>query len=407
MKKCLLESSPLKDRNLSKPAIEFKTKIRGGFPFLKQRNGGKSYENNAMDGLTRIDEIMRLSERKIQIASPNTSSAQRHSGADLPNKRTGFGDIIGQNSAIIDLIDIARKIARTDMIVSLRGATGTGKDLFAKAIHTASNLTGPFIPISCATLPEQLLESELFGYVGGAFTGCRKEGKPGLFEIAQNGTVLLDEITEMPLNSQAKILRLIQEKRVRRIGGAEEILINSRIITATNQNLEQMVEKKQFRQDLYYRINVLPIHIPPLQERREDIPLLANHYLFQLGKEMGRDVLSFTPAAMNKLCRHEWPGNVRELKNVIARAAILTDCETIDVDVILFSHEISRNNQRKERQDQGKKNESLSLKSLVAAYERRVILRTLKKHSSIRKAAKCLQLSHTALHNKIKKYQLS
>ncbi len=187
----------------------------------------------------------------------------------------GFSDIIGRHPAILAAITFAKKIAGTDSIISIRGASGTGKELFARAIHSASGRKGSFVPINCAALPEQLLESELFGYAKGAFTGGRKEGKPGLFEIAKDGTVFLDEIAEMPLSCQAKILRVIQDKCVRRVGGSAEIQIDTRIVTATNRNLEQRVEQKAFRQDLYYRINVLPIHIPPLRERSDDIPLVG------------------------------------------------------------------------------------------------------------------------------------
>ncbi|MBT8763943.1 sigma 54-interacting transcriptional regulator [Desulfohalobiaceae bacterium Ax17] len=320
--------------------------------------------------------------------------------------RISFSDIIGQHPTITAAISFAQKIASTDSIVLIRGASGTGKELFARAIHTESGRKGPFVPINCAAFPEQLLESELFGYVGGAFTGGRKEGKPGLFEIAKDGTVFLDEIAEMPLSAQAKILRLIHDKRVRRIGGIEEVPVNTRIITATNRNLEQLVEAKLFRQDLYYRINVLPIHIPPLAERIEDIPILVEHFLFQLASKLGKKVQSITKEALNKLCLHSWPGNVRELKNVVERAAILSDGDKIDVDCILFSYEIGKNMKGGLNQAHHKGTRSRSLKTALAEYEKTIILETLEKSSSIRKAAQALGISHTALLNKIKKYQI-
>ena len=317
-----------------------------------------------------------------------------------------FTDIIGQHPSITAAISFAQKIASTDSIVLIRGASGTGKELFARAIHTESGRKGPFVPINCAAFPEQLLESELFGYVGGAFTGGRKEGKPGLFEIAKDGTVFLDEIAEMPLSAQAKILRLIHDKRVRRIGGIEEVPVNTRIITATNRNLEQLVEAKLFRQDLYYRINVLPIHIPPLAERVEDIPILVEHFLFQLASKLGKKVQSITKEALNKLCLHSWPGNVRELKNVVERAAILSDGDKIDADCILFSYEIGKNMKGGLNHAHHKGLRSRSLKTALAEYEKNIIVETLEKSSSIRKAAQTLGVSHTALLNKIKKYQI-
>lgn len=322
-----------------------------------------------------------------------------------PNQ-ISFSDIIGSDPTIQAAVQFARKIASTDAIVSVRGDSGTGKELVAHAIHTASGRRGPFVPINCAALPEQLLESELFGYVGGAFTGSLREGKPGLFEIAAGGTVFLDEIAEMPLGSQAKILRLIQEKCVRRIGGAKEIPIHTRIITATNKSLERMVEENLFRQDLYYRINVLPIHIPPLRERKADIPLLTEHFLFLLGSRLRKNSPAVTPAALEKLSAHHWPGNVRELKNVVERAAILSEGDAIDVDAILFSHEIARSIRGSRALPPVPKPNGKPLKSMIGEYERRIIIEILETSNSIRQAARTLQLSHTALLNKLKKYDI-
>jgi transcriptional regulator with PAS, ATPase and Fis domain len=320
--------------------------------------------------------------------------------------RVTFTDIIGQSPAITAAIAFAQKIADTDTIVSIRGGSGTGKELFARAIHTESGRTGPFVPINCAALPEQLLESELFGYVSGAFTGGRKDGKAGLFEIARNGTVFLDEVAEMPLGSQAKILRMIQEKKVRRIGGSKEIPIDARIITATNQNLEQLIKEKLFRTDLYYRINVLPIHIPPLQDRTEDILLLVEHFLFQLASRLDTKIRSLTTAALDKLCRHVWPGNVRELKNVVERAAIMSEEDKIDFDSIIFSHEIGKTLKELQNRNNTQRKQRGALKKQIAEYEKDIILDMLKQSRSIRQAAASLHLSHTALLNKIKKHHI-
>ncbi|MFO8164108.1 MAG: sigma 54-interacting transcriptional regulator [Desulfatiglandales bacterium] len=318
-----------------------------------------------------------------------------------------FSDIIGRSPAINEAIAFAQKIAGTDSVVSIRGASGTGKELLAHAIHTASSRSGPFVPVSCAALPEQLLESELFGYVGGAFTGSLREGKQGLFEIARDGTIFLDEISEMPLASQAKILRVIQEKKIRRIGGSEEIPVDTRIITATNQNLEQLMEQKLFRQDLYYRVNVLPIHIPPLEERIGDIPILVEHFLFQLASKLGKKTQSFTPEALDKLSHHNWPGNVRELKNVIERAAILCDKDTIDIDYILFSHEIGKKKQVAKSLVLPDKVKGQSLKESISKYEKEIIMEALANSRSMRGAAKLLGMSHTALLRKLKKLDIN
>ncbi|MBF0200919.1 MAG: sigma 54-interacting transcriptional regulator [Desulfamplus sp.] len=315
-----------------------------------------------------------------------------------------FADIIGNTSAIKDAIAFADKISNTDVTVAIHGASGTGKELFAKAIHNRSGRKGSYIPVNCAALPEQLLESELFGYVGGSFTGGRKEGKPGLFETANQGTVFLDEIGEMPMGSQAKLLRLLQERSVRRIGAAREIPINARIITATNKNLEQLVKQNLFREDLYYRINVLPIHIPPLRHRREDIPLLVEHFLFQLLMGLGKEITPLTPAALNKLAAHEWPGNIRELKNVIERAAFISNGPLIDVDAVVFSHEMS---QYKVMGSQPRGDEIRPIREQVGDFEAGIIVDVLKSRKTIRRAAAALGISHPALLKKMKKYNIS
>ncbi len=317
-----------------------------------------------------------------------------------------FSDIIGRNPAITSAILFAQKVAATDSIISIRGDSGTGKELFARSIHSASGRSGPFIPINCAALPEQLLESELFGYARGAFTGSRKEGKPGLFEVAKQGTLFLDEIAEMPLSCQAKILRVIQDKSIRRISGSKEIRVDTRIVTATNRNLEQRVEKKDFRQDLYYRINVLPIHIPPLKERRDDIPLLADHFLFQLAAKLGKRIQVVSPEGLQKMMQHNWPGNVRELKNVVERAAILCEEQQIDVSSIIFSHEMGPPFNPAVGQPITALSGGQSLKKAVAQYEIGIINNTLSSSKSIREAAKKLRISHTALLNKLKKHEV-
>jgi transcriptional regulator of aroF, aroG, tyrA and aromatic amino acid transport len=314
-----------------------------------------------------------------------------------------FSDFIGKSPAIRQAVSFAQKIAPTESVISIRGESGAGKELFAQAIHSESRRRGPFIPINCAALPEALLESELFGYVGGAFTGARREGRPGIFETARDGTILLDEIADLPPGPQAKILRVIQESRVRRIGGEKEIQVHARIITATNRNLEQMIEDGTFRKDLYYRINVFPIHLVPLKERPEDIPILTAHFLFQLAAGLNKDVPSISPEALNKLYGHNWPGNVRELKHVIERAAILCDGARIGGEHILFSFEIGDSIGR--ARPAGSSAEK-PLKVLLGSYEKDIISETLKNSGSIRQAARALGVSHTALLNKLRKHRL-
>ncbi len=317
----------------------------------------------------------------------------------------GFSDIIGASSGMRQMVAIAEKIAATDAIVTIRGESGTGKDLLAQAIHTASGRGGQFVAINCAAVPEALLESELFGYVGGAFSGARKEGRPGLFEAAGEGTVFLDEIAEMPLAAQAKILRLIQSRRVRRLGDRTEQPVAARIVTATNRNLEEMVAKRLFREDLYYRINVLPLHIPPLRERAEDILTLADHFLFLLASRLGKPLMSFDDSARAKLMGHHWPGNVRELKNVVERAAILCESSGIGAGAVLLFHELGRDALAGQpAKTRGASRQSL--RDIMNQYERTLLKAALEDRKSLRQVAKDLGISHTALGNKLKKHGL-
>ena len=234
-----------------------------------------------------------------------------------------FEDIIGEHESIKKTIEWAKVAAQTPVTVLLRGESGTGKELFAHAIHSSSNRkNNQFIRVNCAALQESLLNSELFGYVEGAFTGAKKGGKKGFFEKANGGTIFLDEIGEISLNIQAKILRVLQEKEIIPVGGNQSINIDVRIIAATNVDLEKAVEEKRFRKDLYYRLNAFPIYIPELKERKSDIGLLCNHLIRKFNQEYGRSVNSISQESLKILMGYPWPGNVRELENVIGRAMI-------------------------------------------------------------------------------------
>ena len=318
-----------------------------------------------------------------------------------------FSDFIGESAAIKEVVSFGQKIAKTDSILSIRGETGTGKEVLARALHSASDRTGEFVAVDCAALPESLLESELFGYTPGAFTGARKEGKPGLFEIAAGGTIFLDEIGEMSIGVQAKLLRVIQEKRIRRIGGLKEVPLTCRIITATNKSLEQMVPQKLFREDLYYRINVLPIHILPLRERVEDIPLLVEHFLFKVDSRLEKGPQTVSGPAMEKLLYHSWPGNVRELKNVVERAAILCDSGEIDAGCILFSMEIGKSSKDLKTHLLAGTVPGGSLHKMLEAYEKEILSERIEGNRSIRMAARRLGISHTALLKKLKKHGIA
>jgi DNA-binding NtrC family response regulator len=244
-------------------------------------------------------------------------------------KRRGLPEIIGESAAIRQTMQSVQRAAASDTTVLLEGESGTGKELFARALHALSERAGgPFIAINCAAIPDALLEAELFGYEKGAFTGATQR-KPGRFELAQRGTLFLDEVGELPIALQAKLLRAIEIKRFERLGGTATIQVDVRLVAATNRGLRQAVAARQFREDLYFRLSVFPVTIPPLRDRREDVPLLARHFVERTGGELGRKALSLSDRALEVLCAHQWPGNVRELQNALERAVILADGDAI------------------------------------------------------------------------------
>lgn len=244
-------------------------------------------------------------------------------------KQLSFDDIISKNSKMVRLFSMLPQIADSHSTVLLEGASGTGKEVFARAIHNYSkNRNGPFVAINCGALPETLCESELFGYKAGAFTDAKKD-KPGRFAIAQNGTIFLDEISDVSKTVQIRLLRVLEEKVYEPLGSTKTIKTNARVIVATHQNLEKLVEKKKFREDLFFRINVMKLFLPKLSERKEDIPLLANHFIEQFNHLTGKKIVAMTQEAMAVLMLYDWPGNVRELENAIEHAFILCKGELI------------------------------------------------------------------------------
>jgi two-component system response regulator PilR (NtrC family) len=243
--------------------------------------------------------------------------------------RHGLERMVGVAPSMAALFELVRSIAPTGSTVLVTGESGTGKELVAKAIHALSpRKDASFVSVNCAALSETLLESELFGHVKGAFTDAHQT-KKGLFEAAHRGTLFLDEIGETPMAMQVKLLRALQEKQIRRVGGTDEIEVDVRVIAATNRPLESLVQERRFREDLFYRLNVIPIHVPPLRSRREDIPLLAEHFLSRFSREMGKPVAKISSEAMTRLAQYPWPGNVRELENVIERAVALETSSAI------------------------------------------------------------------------------
>lgn len=315
---------------------------------------------------------------------------------------TSLAGIIGSSLAMKKVLDMARIVAPTEATVLITGESGTGKELFAKAIHVNSERAkGPLVTVNCAALTETLLESELFGHEKGTFTGADRQ-RNGRFMQADTGTIFLDEVGEIPLQMQAKILRTIQEREIQRLGSDEVLHVDVRIIAATNRNLEDDVKVGKFREDLYYRLNVMNIHIPPLRERVEDIPLLAHHFLEKYVQKNRKDLKGFTPAAMDMLTRAKWSGNVRELENVIERAVILAVSPYLSEKDLppSMSVESQTSNGNRPVFDLGGK----SLEEI----ENQAIFETLEQTQGNKsEAAKLLNITRTTLNSKLKKYNLT
>jgi propionate catabolism operon transcriptional regulator len=308
-------------------------------------------------------------------------------------------DIIGETQEIIEAKELARKFAETESTVLITGESGTGKELFAQGIHSASNRSlGPFVAVNCAVLPENLLESEIFGYEKGTFTGALKDGKPGLFELAHGGTLFLDEIGEIPLRIQALLLRVLQERTIRRVGGERIIPVDVRIITATNRNLEEEVEKKQFRSDLYYRLNVLALELPPLRERLADIPKLVESFLNEFNDKRKNKIVNVEKELIGLFQKYDWPGNIRELRNTIERMVVLEESDSLRLQGAKFLSEKIR-----KRKSLEESTNSLSIKNK----EKELIQTTLEKFENNKKlAAQSLGIDRSTLWRKIKEYNL-
>lgn len=318
-----------------------------------------------------------------------------------------FEDIIGDSEEMKLAIDQAKLGAKTPATVLLRGESGTGKELFAHAIHNASDRKyNKFIRVNCAALSETLLESELFGYEEGAFSGAKRGGKRGLFEEANNGSIFLDEVGELTANTQAKLLRVLQEHEITRVGGTKPIHINVRVIAATNVNLEKGIVNGSFREDLYYRLNRMPIHIPPLRQRKGDIPLLCNRLIQKINQDYGRNVEGVTEAAMTQLINYNWPGNVRELENILGRAIIFMNNHEIDIDVQHVPDLIGKTIDNQTRDEElSVIQDNLSLAKHVEIYEEKIIRKTLRNCEGNKTAtAKALGLSVRNLYYKLEKY---
>lgn len=368
------------------------------FQFNIESSNNKQYittESLIKDDNNKIlGAVISIKDAKKTIQIANIISA---------NNEDVFKNIIGNSPAIEKVKEMSRLVAKNDSTILLRGESGTGKELFAKAIQNLSNRKNKsFVTLNCAALPDSLIESELFGYEKGSFTGAIEDGKDGLFKEADGGTLFLDEIGELSGAMQAKLLRVLQEKCIRKIGSTKEERVDVRIIAATNKNLEKMIYNNTFREDLYYRLNVIPIYIPPLRERLDDIPLFVSHFINHLNKKLNKKVEGAESEFIYRLMKHSWPGNVRELQNVIERAMNLCENKLLKTEnLIITSHKIAS-----EFQTLSNCSNDLPLKELIENCEKNAIINALRENKSIRKAAKVLGVSHTTIINKIKKYNI-
>jgi len=312
-------------------------------------------------------------------------------------------EIDGNSKKIIELKEMIQIVSPTNAWILIMGENGTGKELVARSIHRLSNRSRkPFIEVNCAAIPEELIESELFGHEKGAFTGAT-EKKRGKFDLANRGTIFLDEVADMSLKAQAKILRILQEKKFERVGGTKIIDTDVRVLAATNKTLEYEMEKGKFRQDLYYRLNVIPLEIPPLRDRIEDVPLLASQFIREFSQKESRTEKDIADDALNTLMEHTWPGNVRELKNIIERLVITSPLDIITADDI---PPLSKGN-HKSRDSSGFSEDIHSFKEAKEVFERGYIAQKLKENDwNVKKTAKSIGLERSNLHKKIKIYGL-
>ena len=383
----------------------------------QQITGGISVVKNLSEIEELIDRISHLSAKTEYLEE------ELHRRKKL---NPAFNRIVGVSNKLYDAMKLAAKTADNNFNVLIRGESGTGKELIAEAIHYSSErATQPFIRVNCAAIPENLLESEMFGHVKGAYTGAIKT-KIGKFELADKGTIFLDEIGELEKSMQAKMLRVIQKKEFQRVGDDRTITVDARIIAATNRNLEELVENGEFREDLYYRLNVIPIWLPPLRERREDIPVLSEYFLNKIAEELGCEPKKLSGEAMDALIHYSWPGNIRELENVMERINILADGREVQKEDL--PHYISENYHTAVNDEvpseavteNGLYDAGLSLGKTSAEeivtgndeimpweyYEREIIRKALKKYGSYNAAGKALGLTHKTVAAKARKYHI-
>jgi two-component system response regulator GlrR len=352
------------------------------------RRGARSYITKPFD----YEELLQQIKKNLEQTQLTREIRRLR---NLVSDQFGFENIIGQSAKMKNVYEQVAKAANSDACVHIEGESGTGKELIAKSLHVASpRKQGPFFAINCAAIPETLLESELFGHRKGAFTGATLS-KKGLLAQTQGGSFFLDEISEMPLSMQAKLLRVIQEKEYFPLGGAETVKLDCRLIASSNKSLKELVNKGQFREDLYFRVVVILIQLPPLRERKEDIPLLADHFLKQLCHQMKKDIRGFSTAAVQKLMYHSWPGNVRELRNTVERAVAMATRDIITEKSITQTSAIQHSLPR-------------PLKGAKEEFEKQYLIQLLGfTQGNVSRSAKLAGKHRSDLYDLVKKYELN
>jgi PAS domain S-box-containing protein len=389
------ESATLKVLETGK-RVTLRQKLRSGKEILVTGNPMFDDQGNIIMVVTNdrdMTELMKLHQRleqSLQIAMAYKEKLQTMQESTLLGK-----DFVVVSKAMHGICDLVERVSKTDATVLFCGETGVGKDRLAEEVHKMSDRKGVFVKINCGAIPEALLESELFGYESGAFTGARKEGKIGLFELADGGTIFLDEVESLPLSLQPKLLRVLQDFKIVRIGGTIPKKVDVRLVCASNMDLKEMVVKNQFRADLYYRLNVVSVSIPPLRERKEDIPYLVTFFINHFNQKYKKKMF-VTQETMNLLLAYAWPGNVREVANVIERLSVVTDKSQIDAEDL--PHEIRGKEMPLDMEQE------MSLKEYLAEKEVSIIRSTIKKLGSARKAAVVLGIDHSTIARKLQRY---
>lgn len=342
-------------------------------------------------------EIAKMFAKKVMRLEENLAYYKEEFGK-IHASRFAFDDIIGESQIMKKAKSLAKRASQTTSTILILGESGTGKEVFSHAIHkSSSRSSGPYIKVNCAALPEDLLESELFGYDEGAFTGARKGGKPGKFELADKGTIFLDEIGDMSFGMQAKLLRVLQEREVERLGGTEPIKVDVRIIAATNRDLHKMVMEHTFRLDLYYRLNVLTIELPPLRDRKEDIGSISLGLIEKINKRLGTEIRGLAPESLTYLCTYDWPGNIRELENILERAIVICD------DSWIFPKHLSLPGSN----DSYSYSPEQSLERALQEAEREIIQKALlRAQGNKMQAARMLGIHRSVLYKKLTKYEI-